>query len=63
MINNIVQQAKQLLEKGNEPILLTSPMIRRPIKEMVHRTFSDLTVLSFNELESDVDLQVQGVVK
>jgi len=63
LINNIVQQAKQLLEKGKEPILLTSPMIRRPIKEMVHRTFSDLTVLSFNELESDVDLQVQGVVK
>ncbi len=63
LINNIVQQAKQLLEQGNEPILLTSPMIRRPIKEMVHRTFSDLTVLSFNELESDVELQVQGVVK
>ena len=62
LINNIVQQAKQLLEQGDEPILLTSPMIRRPIKEMVHRTFSDLTVLSFNELESDVDLQVQGVV-
>ena len=63
LINTIVQQAKQLLEQGKEPILLTSPMIRRPIKEMVHRTFSDLTVLSFNELESDVDLQVQGVVK
>ncbi|MGM0500781.1 MAG: flagellar biosynthesis protein FlhA [Bacillota bacterium] len=63
LINNIVQQAKQLLEQGKEPILLTSPMIRRPIKEMVHRTFSELTVLSFNELESDVELQVQGVVK
>ncbi|MFN2341267.1 MAG: flagellar biosynthesis protein FlhA [Halanaerobium sp.] len=63
LINSIVQQAKELLEQGKEPILLTSPMIRRPIKEMVHRTFSDLTVLSFNELESDVDLQVQGVVK
>lgn len=63
LINKLVQQAKQLLEQGKEPILLTSPMIRRPIKEMVHRTFSDLTVLSFNELESDVDLQVQGVVK
>ncbi|ADO76718.1 flagellar biosynthesis protein FlhA [Halanaerobium praevalens] len=63
LINSIVEQAKQLLEKGNEPILLTSPMIRRPIKEMVHRTFSNLTVLSFNELESEVELQVQGVVK
>ncbi|MFP4198010.1 MAG: flagellar biosynthesis protein FlhA [Halanaerobium sp.] len=63
LINSIVQQARQLLEKGKEPILLTSPMIRRPIKEMVHRTFSDLIVLSFNELEADVELQVQGVVK
>ncbi|RCW84682.1 flagellar biosynthesis protein FlhA [Halanaerobium sp. DL-01] len=63
IINQIVEQAKELLEKGNDPILLTSPMIRRPIKELVHRTFEDLIVLSFNELEPDVDLQVQGVVK
>ena len=63
LINNIIQQAKQLLEQGKEPILLTSPMIRRPIKEMVHRTFSELIVLSFSELESEVELQVQGVVK
>ena len=62
LINDIVQQAKGLLEKGHEPILLTSPMIRRPVKELAHRTFSDLIVLSFNELEPSVDLQVQGVV-
>ncbi|WP_425268971.1 flagellar biosynthesis protein FlhA [Halanaerobium congolense] len=62
IINKIVSQVKGLLEEGRDPILLTSPMIRRPLKEMVHRTFSDLIVLSFNELESDIDLQVQGVV-
>ncbi|CCU80767.1 Flagellar biosynthesis protein FlhA [Halanaerobium saccharolyticum subsp. saccharolyticum DSM 6643] len=62
LINKVVNQAKSLLETGKEPILLTSPMLRRPLKEMVHRTFSELIVLSFNELESDVNLQVQGVV-
>jgi len=62
LINDIVEKARGLLEKGHEPIMLTSPMIRRPVKELVHRTFSELVVLSFNELESDVDLQVQGVV-
>lgn len=62
IINAVVTQVKGLLEQGRDPILLTSPMIRRPLKEMIHRTFSDLIVLSFNELESDVDLQVQGVV-
>ena len=62
LINKVVNQAKSLLEAGKDPILLTSPMLRRPLKEMVHRTFSELIVLSFNELESDVNLQVQGVV-
>lgn len=62
LINKIVEQAKGFLEQGKSPILLTSPMIRRPIKELVHRTFSDLTVLSFNELEADVNLEVQGVI-
>jgi len=62
LINKVVNQAKLLLEEGKDPILLTSPMLRRPLKEMVHRTFSELIVLSFNELESDVNLQVQGVV-
>ncbi len=62
LINKVVNQAKLLLEAGKDPILLTSPMLRRPLKEMIHRTFSELIVLSFNELESDVNLQVQGVV-
>jgi flagellar biosynthesis protein FlhA len=62
LINDIIEEARKLLEQGYEPILLTSPMIRRPVKEMVHRTFSELIVLSFNELEPSVDLQVQGVV-
>jgi len=62
LINKVVNQAKLLLEEGKDPILLTSPMLRRPLKEMIHRTFSELIVLSFNELESDVNLQVQGVV-
>src|SRR6056297_4164195 len=56
LINKVVNQAKALLEAGKDPILLTSPMLRRPLKEMVHRTFSELIVLSFNELESDVNL-------
>ena len=63
LINKIVNQAKNLLESGYEPIILTSPMIRKPLKELVNRSFSELIVLSFNELEPSIDLQVQGVVK
>ncbi len=62
LIEKITNQAQALLEKGKEPILLTSPIIRRPIKELTHRSFPDLIVLSFNELTSDIDLQILGTV-
>ncbi|MFW6269800.1 MAG: flagellar biosynthesis protein FlhA [Bacillota bacterium] len=63
LIQKIINQVQSLLEQGHDPILLTSPAIRRPIKELVHRSFEDLIVLSFNELQSNVDLQVLGTVK
>ncbi|MFW6381068.1 MAG: flagellar biosynthesis protein FlhA, partial [Bacillota bacterium] len=62
LIEKIAEQARQLVQQGHEPILLTSPMIRRPIKELTHRSFEELVVLSFNELESHVNLQVLGTV-
>ncbi|MFW6278806.1 MAG: flagellar biosynthesis protein FlhA [Bacillota bacterium] len=62
LINRIVEKVQSLLEQGHKPILLTSPVIRRPLKELTSRSFEDLIVLSFNELESDVNLQVVGKV-
>jgi len=37
-------------------------MIRRPLKELTSRSFSQLIVLSFSELSPDVNLQVLGTV-
>ncbi len=62
LIEKIIEQARVLLEKGRDPILLSSPIIRRPLKELTYRSFSDLIVLSFNEFESDVNLQILGTV-
>ncbi|MFW6386429.1 MAG: flagellar biosynthesis protein FlhA [Bacillota bacterium] len=62
LIENIAGQAQQLVEEGHDPILLTSPAIRRPIKELTARSFEDLIVLSFSELEANVDMQVLGTV-
>ena len=62
LIQKIVNQVQTLLEQGHDPILLTSPAIRRPLKELTARSFEDLNVISFSELESDVNLQVLGTV-
>ncbi len=62
LIELISSEAQKLLQQGKEPILVTSPMIRRPLKELTSRSFPQLTILSFSELIPDVDLQVLGTV-
>ncbi len=63
MIEKIASEVQNLLELGYDPILLVAPNIRRPLKELTHRSLDRLIVLSFNELESDVDLEIHGTVK
>ena len=62
LIEKIAQNMQQLLQQGHEPILLTAPAIRRPIKELTYRSFEELIVLSYNELQNNIDLQVLGTV-
>jgi flagellar biosynthesis protein FlhA len=62
LIVAITNKAQVLLQKGKEPVLVTSPMIRKPLKELTYRAFPQLTVLSFSELSPDVNLQVLGTV-
>jgi len=62
LIESISNEAQKLLQKGKEPILVTSPMIRRPLKELTSRSFPQLTILSFSELTPNVNLEVLGTV-
>jgi len=62
LLEKIGSTLQTLLEQGHDPIVLTSPMIRRPLKELTFRSFPEIIVLSFNELESNVNLQVLGTV-
>ncbi|MGM0409721.1 MAG: flagellar biosynthesis protein FlhA [Bacillota bacterium] len=62
LIEKIAQNMQQLLQQGHEAILITAPTIRRPIKELTYRSFEELVVLSYNELENNVDLQILGAV-
>ncbi|MFC4802134.1 flagellar biosynthesis protein FlhA [Neobacillus sp. GCM10023253] len=58
-INDTVQQ---VVNVGIQPIILTSPAIRMYLKQIVERINADMPVISFNELESDVEVQNIGVV-
>ncbi|WP_404333281.1 flagellar biosynthesis protein FlhA [Mesobacillus maritimus] len=58
----IAEQAGQLQASGVQPVLLTSPAIRMYVRQFLERYLPDLTILSYNELEPDIEIQSVGVV-
>ncbi|MGB6406088.1 MAG: flagellar biosynthesis protein FlhA [Planococcus donghaensis] len=62
IFQKITEQASQLQQTGVQPILLTSPAIRIYMRQFVERFAPDLPVLSYNELEPEVEIQSVGVV-
>ena len=62
----IMQSVKEEIEKlenlGNNPIIITSPIVRMYFKRMTRDYFKDLIVISYNEIESNVELQSVGMV-
>ena len=57
MISNIAQQIETHPEIASQPILLTSPTVRRHIFKLVTRFIPQLIVLSHNEISADVKVQ------
>lgn len=58
----LAEQVQSLTSMGHSPILLTAPNIRMHMRKLIERVLPDVAVLSFNELDSSVDVQSGGVV-
>ncbi|TBL77744.1 flagellar biosynthesis protein FlhA [Paenibacillus thalictri] len=56
------EQVNNLLQSGQQPIVLTSPTIRMYLRQLLDRTMQDIPVLSYSELEPSVEIQSMGVV-
>ncbi|HZG78607.1 MAG TPA: flagellar biosynthesis protein FlhA [Paenibacillus sp.] len=62
VVQKITEQASKLVQAGGTPIVLTSPTIRMYLKQLLERAMQDVTVLSYSELEPNVEVQSIGVV-
>ncbi|GAA0461368.1 flagellar biosynthesis protein FlhA [Alkalibacillus silvisoli] len=62
VIESIHNQASQAFMDDASPVLLCSPAIRRYVKQMIGRYLTDVVVLSYNELEPDLEVESAGVV-
>lgn len=62
IINSVQSEIQKLEELGKNPIIITSPIVRMYFKRLTQEYFKDLTVVSYNEIDSNVELQSVGMV-
>ncbi len=62
IMDALEQEIKKLEELGKNPIIITSPIVRMYFKKLTEDYFRDLIVVSYNEVESNVELQSVGMV-
>ncbi|MDL2288429.1 flagellar biosynthesis protein FlhA [Oscillospiraceae bacterium OttesenSCG-928-F05] len=59
---NVKDLIERLAELGIQPIVVTSPVVRIHFKRLIEQMAPDLVVLSYNELDGNVDIQTDGMV-
>jgi len=55
-------EIKKLENKGQAPIVITSPIVRMYYKKLTGDYFRDLIVISYNEIDSNIELKSVGVI-
>ena len=62
IMESVGTEVKKLENLGKNPIIITSPIVRIYFKRLTEDYYKDLIVISYNEIESNVELQSVGMV-
>lgn len=62
IFHKLNEQVGKAIQSGLQPVILTSPTIRMYLRQLLERTLQDIPVLSYSELEPNVEIQSMGVV-
>ena len=62
IVASVEQEVAKLENLGKNAIIITSPIVRMYFKKLTSEYFRDLIVVSYNEVESNVELQSVGMV-
>ena len=62
-INSLSNEIQKLTATGFHPVLLTSPASRLYVRKLTERIAPNLVILSFAELENQIEVQSVGMVK
>lgn len=62
IMERLRDEMEHVMKAGGQPIFLTSPSIRMYLKQFVDKIIPTVPVLSYTELEPDIEIQSIGVV-
>ena len=62
IMDSLQAEIAKFEETGKTPSVVTSPIVRMYFKKMTEDYVKDLIVVSYNEIDSDVELQSVGMV-
>ena len=62
IMNSVETEIQKLESLGKSAIIITSPIVRMYFKKLTEDYFKDLIVISYNEVDSNVELQSVGMV-
>ena len=62
IVEGVSEQVSKLKELVSQPVVLTSPVVRIYFKRLIEQFIPTLTVLSFNEIDANIQIQGIGVI-
>lgn len=62
LLNALRAQVQRMIEAGHQPVVLCPPIVRLYFRRLVERFLPNVAVLSFNELQSNIQVEAVGMV-
>ena len=62
IMKSVGNEISKLENLGKNPIIVTSPIVRMYFKRLTEDYYKDLIVVSYNEIENNIELQSVGMV-
>ena len=62
ILGSLSKQVQKLVQLGQQPIVLASPVVRLYFKKLADQSIPGIVVLSYNELDPNLEIQSIGVV-
>lgn len=62
ILNSLSRQVQKLAQLGQQPVVLASPVVRLYFKRLSDQAIPGLVVLSYNELDPNIEVQSVGMV-